>query len=351
MTEARYHCPRTGRPLVRRGDAFETPDGTMSYPVTRGIPDFRLTPPPDPADEQEIQQMVELAERDGWRSAVGQIRPEMLGYVDDATRAMFLDLIPLNKDMRALEIGCGLGQILVALASRVRELHAIELSPGQAQFAAERCRQEGFDNVHVAAGGDDLLLPFADQTFEAVVMNHVFEWIRIADDVSANLAAQRLVLGEIKRVLAPGGVLYISTKNRYGLRLLLGGRDENVRDIRFGSALPRRVANQLAAGKPGVLGLLHSYPTFERLLREAGFETLGSYWGAPDGRYPQRYVATDPAAIRAARKARGFKQGPTRSTRLLMPLVPARLVKYVAPGLTFVARSTARASAQPIAAE
>jgi SAM-dependent methyltransferase len=351
MTEAVYRCPRTGRPLVRRGDALETQDGTARYPLTRGIPDFRLTPPPDPADEQEIQRMVALAERDGWRAAVAEVRPELFAYVDDPTRAVFLDLVPLTPGMRALEIGCGLGQILVALSPRVRELHAVELSPGQAQFAAERCRQSGCGNVHVAAGGDDLLLPFADQSFDAVVMNHVFEWIRIADDVNATLAAQKLVLSEIQRVLAPGGLLYISTKNRFGLRLLLGGRDENVRDIRFGSALPRRIASRLAAGRPGIFGLLHSYVTFERLLREAGFETLGSYWGAPDGRYPQRYVATDPAAIRAARKSRDFKQGPTRSTRLIMPLVPARLVKYVAPGLTFVARSTAKAAAASMAAE
>jgi SAM-dependent methyltransferase len=336
---------------VRRGDALETQDGSASYPLAHGVADFRLTVPPDPADEQEIAQMGAYAEREGWRAAVARFRPELLAYVDDPTRAKFLDLLPLSPDLRALEIGCGLGQILVALAPRVRTLHAVELSPGQARFALLRCQQSGAGNVSVAAGGDDLLLPFADHAFDVVVMNHVFEWIRVADDANATLAAQKLVLSEIRRVLAPGGLLYISTKNRYGLRLLLGGRDENARDIRFGNALPRRIARKLAAGKPGILGLLHSYPRFARLLSEAGFETIASYWGAPDGRYPQRYVSTDSASIRAARRAQDLQQGPTRSTRLLMPLLPARLVKYVAPGLTFVVRSTACTSSLPIAAE
>jgi SAM-dependent methyltransferase len=336
--------------LVRRGEALETQDGLATYPLLRGVPNFRLTPP-DAEDEHEIERMVAAAEREGWRDAVARFRPEMLGYVDDPTRAMFLDLVPLRSDMRVLEIGCGLGQILVALAPRVRELYAVELSPGQAQFAAERCRQSGCNNVRVAAGGDDLFLPFADHTFDAVVMNHVFEWLRFADESDPTTGAQQLMLREIRRVLAPGGLLYVSTKNRFGLRLLLGGRDENAHNLRFGNALPRKLARRLAAGRPGLSGLLHSYPRFERLLEQSGFEAVDSYWGAPDGRYPQRYVSTDPAAIRAARKASDFKQGPTRSTRLLMPLVPARLVKYVAPGLTFVARSTLDAAAAPIAAE
>ena len=59
MTHPPYCCPRTGRALVRRGDALETQDGSSSYPLRHGVPDFRLTAPPDPADEQEI------AERDG----------------------------------------------------------------------------------------------------------------------------------------------------------------------------------------------------------------------------------------------------------------------------------------------
>jgi hypothetical protein len=61
----------------------------------------------------------------------------------------------------------------------------------------------------------------------------------------------------------------------------------------------------------------------------------------PDSRYPRRYVAADPKSVRAARRAGGLAEGTTRATRSLMPLVPSRLVKYVAPGLTFIARAGA----------
>ena len=67
----------------------------------------------------------------------------------------------------------------------------------------ERARQSGCDNVQIAAGGDDLLLPFADGVFDVVVMNNVLEWLRLPGRSVASTAAQKLMLCEIKRVLKP----------------------------------------------------------------------------------------------------------------------------------------------------
>jgi hypothetical protein len=54
-------------------------------------------------------------------------------------------------------------------------------------------------------------------------------------------------------------------------------------------------------------------------------------------RFPEKMVRTDPKSIREARRA-GIRQGAGRAERLLMSLVPASLVKHVAPGLSFLAR-------------
>lgn len=332
-----HRCPRTGRALEERGDALVTSDGRVRYPVVRGVPDFRLEPSPDPADEATLDAMTADAARDGWRAALGAHRPDTLRYADDPARAGFLDLLPLRPDTVALEVGPGLGQLVAPLARRVGFVCAVELSPGQARFAAERCRQDGLDDVCVAAGGDDLLLPYADACFDVVVLNHVIEWARSARDPQVTREGQKILLREIRRVLAPRGVLYVATKNRYALRLLLGDPDENARYIRFGHALPRPIRQRLAAGRPGTLGLLHSYGGLARLLREAGLAPRTSYWVGPDSRFPRWYVATDAASVKAARAEPGFEQGATRKTRLVMPLVPDGLVKYVAPGIAFVA--------------
>lgn len=333
-----YRCPRTGRALVADGDSLVTPDGVVRYPIVRGVPDFRLEPPADPADEQTLAAMTDDAVQRGWRAALQQHNPDALRYVDDPARAQFLELLALRPDAVGLEIGPGLGQLLVPLARRIATACAIELSPGQAQFTAVRCAQEELRNVFVSAGGDDLLLPYADQRFDVVVLNHVLEWAKTSRALRVTRGDQRILLHEIHRVLRPGGALFVGTKNRYALRLLLGDPDENARHIRFGHALPRPLTRALAEGRPGTLGLLHSYRALAGLLRDSGFAVRASFWAGPDSRFPAWYVATDPASVHAARKRPGFVQGATRKTRLVMPFVPDGLVKYVAPGLAFVAK-------------
>jgi SAM-dependent methyltransferase len=339
-----YRCPRTGRSLRRVSngiEVYETLEGSIRYPIRHGVPNFRLVQT-EPADEprlveiRNLDELGEIAAREGWRTAIEQRMPHLLAYIDRPDRAMFLDELPLHKDAVALEIGPGLGQLLIPLAQRVKAAYGLELAPGQARFALERARQTGCDNVQIAAGGDDLLLPFADGVFDIVVMNNVLEWLRLPGRSVATVDAQRLMLSEIRRVLRPGGVAFISTKNRFGLRLLLGGRDEHMGEMRFGQALPRRVSYALARKRPGLRGLLHSYEGLASLLREVGLTPTRSLWGAPDSRFPARYVPTDAESVKRARQMGGFAQGTTRGTRLVMPFVPAALVKHVAPGLTFV---------------
>ena len=68
-------------------------------------------------------------------------------------------------------------------------------------------------------------------------------------------------------------------------------------------------------------------------------------------RFPDHHVPTDAAAVAEARRQPGFVQGEYRSTRWLMPWVPARLVKYVTPGLLFVATKGKAATASPTSAD
>jgi hypothetical protein len=62
-----------------------------------------------------------------------------------------------------------------------------------------------------------------------------------------------------------------------------------------------------------------------------------SWWAAPEMRFPEKMVPTDPNSVREARRS-GINQGQGRAERLLMTLVPAPLVKHFAPGLSFLAR-------------
>jgi len=172
-----------------------------------------------------------------------------------------------------------------------------------------------------------------------VVLNLVFEWCASRCSDEKITVVQRRLLDEICRVLKPGGSLYLATKNRFALFNLIGKPDEHCYGVRFGSALPRWLARFLVRlkGHPRLAGMLYSHTELKGMLRDAGFERADSFWATPEMRYPTHYVPTDAASIREARRSPGFIQGEMRSTRLLMPFIPASLVKHFTPGLAFLA--------------
>jgi SAM-dependent methyltransferase len=342
-SRSKYACPLTHSPLRKDRDRWTATVGDAAYPLVAEIPQFlRFEPAESGEATQRLERLNRLAREEGWEPALRAAyadNPGLVHYVTARDRASFVDLLPLTRESDVLEIGPGLGQITVPLARRARSVWGLEVVAGQAEFAAERCRQEGLTNVHLATGGDDCRLPYGDAEFDVVVLNLVFEWCasRCVDEPFVEV--QRRLLGEMFRVLRPGGSLYLATKNRFALRFLIGKPDEHCYNLRFGSALPRWLARLLMKrkGHHRPAGLLHSYRRLVAMLRAAGFANIAAYWAAPEMRHPSRYVPTDAASIRKARRDAGFVQGVSRSTRLLMRCIPAALVKHFTEGLAMLA--------------
>jgi SAM-dependent methyltransferase len=351
-----YACPSTGARLVRQGSKLRGTDGGPEYELRDGIPNFLRYEPVEEAETQEsLRRLNALATDRGWREALAEVFGETSGmfrYVTDAERLNFLDLLELTDRDVVLEVGAGLGQVTTSLARRAGAVYALEVVPGQAEFVVTRARQEGHANVVVACGGDDCRLPYADGLFDAVVLNLVFEWCATRLESEPFIQGQRRLLGEACRVLKPGGRLFLSTKNRYALIYLTGQPDEHAYELRFGNALPRWLMGLLirtkGRSKSRPAGLLHSHGGLRRLIEGAGFAETRSYWAAPEMRFARHYVPTDPASIREARRRPDFVQGHSRRTRLLMAAMPASLVKYVTPGLVFIARKAGSPPPGPV---
>src|SRR5262245_28001640 len=168
---------------------------------------------------------IELARTVGWRTALEKVYdPTLVAYSADAIRSSFLDLLPLSKEMTALEIGVGLGQHTAEIASRVKRLDTLEIRLVNAIFTKIRREQTGITNVTFTCGGDDCRLPFPDNSYDGVILNLVLEWCASANPKEPRAAGQRRLLSEVHRVLKPNGFLQVSTKNRFAYRLLIGGR-------------------------------------------------------------------------------------------------------------------------------
>jgi SAM-dependent methyltransferase len=290
-----------------------------------------------PKSDDQLGRLIALARHAGWRRALQTIYGDgpFVDYIVDESRLSLMPVLPLEPSSSILEIGPGYGQMTVALSKRVASLDAVEADLGQARFCKIRTDQEGCRNVRIVAAGEAGNIPFGDCSFDGVVMNLVLEWCGIRETERSHEDVQKQYLSEIRRVLVPGGFFFVSTKNRYSLRLLTGGRDEHMSNMPFGSALPRWLGYLITSGRRQA-GYLHSYSELLRMLKLAGFNEIAGFWAAPDMRWPKKYVSYD-SDLSVIRDKQLTGLMPIRS-RLAMRAVPTRLLKYVAPGLTFLAR-------------
>ncbi|GHO47017.1 class I SAM-dependent methyltransferase [Ktedonospora formicarum] len=101
----------------------------------------------------------------------------------------------LHKGSRALEIGCGTGQLSVPLAQHGIDLLALELGPHLAAFAIQNLKQ--FPNAQVKVSSFEAW-PLFSQQFNAVISASAFHWIDLNVRFSKPAEA-----------LSPGGFLTI----------------------------------------------------------------------------------------------------------------------------------------------
>jgi SAM-dependent methyltransferase len=122
-------------------------------------------------------------------------------------RRSFL-LAEVRPGDRALDIGCGTGDFTAALAQAGARAVGVEVA--QAAVERARARHPGLDFRLVPIEGP---LPLEDSSFDLVWASEVIEHV---DDTARWLS-------EVRRVLAPGGRLLVTTPSHGRLRVALGG--------------------------------------------------------------------------------------------------------------------------------
>jgi 2-polyprenyl-3-methyl-5-hydroxy-6-metoxy-1,4-benzoquinol methylase len=188
--------------------------------------------------------------------------------------ALLEGLIPFFRNRRALaiekfvpggrilDVGCGRGILPTLMRERGWEVDALEFS----ETAARHARDELHLPVFV---GDIVQSPYADSSFDTVVLWHVLE--HLADPAAA--------IRRARQILKPGGLLVIAVPNFESLQARFAGRHWFHLDVprhyhHFGLTVLRRL---LTANGFSVLDVSHlsveynPYGWIQSLLNKLGF--------------------------------------------------------------------------------
>jgi SAM-dependent methyltransferase len=168
----------------------------------------------------------------------------------------FMGVTGLGPDARVLDVGCGMGQTLGALAARrPAESVGVDTDLEVLAFGRRLDKREGGRIGFVRATAH--ALPFGDQAFTHVICRNALTYMH-----------HRRALTEMARVLRPGGFLYLRVENlRYDLRCLchpagIRGFCRRLRDFPFG-LLNALVGWQATPG--GALGVGRAFASPRRL--------------------------------------------------------------------------------------
>jgi SAM-dependent methyltransferase len=113
-----------------------------------------------------------------------------------------LDMVRLRRNIRALDIGCGLGFPAIELAGRLGatcKVYGIDPWTRAIERARAKIRAWGLDNIEIIEGKAELL-SFADAYFDLVVSNNG----------TNNVDDEEQTFREIGRVTKPGGQVVLT---------------------------------------------------------------------------------------------------------------------------------------------
>ncbi len=219
-----WRCPFCRDPLAGDAEELTCASCRRPYPVLGGIPDLRIPGTSwvdhdadraaarrllDRSREGTAEELIRavFGARAGWTSsrvdartrdvlaAPDHLRPQLAGWLRGAAAGHGM----------LLEVGCGPGMLLAAMAGSGRPAAGVDVSLVWLVVAQRLIGERGGIPVLAAAMGE--ALPIADASVGAIVSLDVIEHVGAPDRY----------LEALDRALAPGGFLALSTPNRFSL--------------------------------------------------------------------------------------------------------------------------------------
>jgi ubiquinone/menaquinone biosynthesis C-methylase UbiE/uncharacterized protein YbaR (Trm112 family) len=227
-----YCCPLCKGELESSAKEYSCRRCARSYPVTLGIPDFRLFIDSYSEDahqykQDDFNQAMFLVEHYDKLDFEGLLRLYLVDakvtgdrykriYANTLTMvdrgiADLRDVEQLSAQHRpinfnsVLEVGCGSGAFLVAASARFKQVAGIDYALRWLILTKKRLEEKRMDVPLACCYAE--YLPFDENSFDLVV----------AEDVIEHLRQQGAFLEECQRVINGKGLLFLKAPNRFSI--------------------------------------------------------------------------------------------------------------------------------------
>jgi ArsR family transcriptional regulator len=165
---------------------------TRNAAVSRQL--FKLIPDTDPVFCDDLSRLKQVR---GAKVAESS-SPESDEAGNRAIQREIVELTVTTPLGDLLDVGCGRGRMLKLLASRANRAVGVDIDGDARQLARAELMLAGIPNCNLRQG-DMYRLPFVDAEFDTVIV----------DDVIVDAAEPVRVLREARRLLKPGGRLFV----------------------------------------------------------------------------------------------------------------------------------------------
>jgi SAM-dependent methyltransferase len=291
--------------------------------------------------KEEMRRILTRIAEVGWREAlrteVQQRNPRVVSLIIDPRRALSVAPITAAPGQRVLDFGCGYGGISMVLADSFREVVALDESLERLSVLRHIKHQDGLGNITLVCHHDVLRLPFPNDHFDAVVLVGVLEYLPASIRMASTADAHDDCLREFRRVLMPGGCIWVLTKNRFGWQFLQGQPDHS--RMRFAPVLPRRLTDLIsrARGRGPYRIINYSLGGYRRLFARNGFIDIRLYWPIPGYQTPDHLVRLDARAMHRVGPLPSGSFSPPKLA-LLGTLYRLGLLPWIVPAYGLLAR-------------
>lgn len=293
MTE--FYCPKCSSKLVKNGYFYVCGKCDNKWPIKEEIGLFCKSRYWGEVGQKEMNEILEVSEKKGIEKGLELARnkyPVVYRFSCDSSRADWRFYLPVSKNWKVLDAGCGLGGMTFSLAKIVDEIVAFDSSFERIKFVNLKSHYDGLSNIKTFVGDFDNL-PLKDKQFDLVILNGVLEWAGTANQPKNPRQVQKDMLKKCLKLIKPGGYLYIGIENRFALNYLTTGIDHS--GLRFTSWMPRFLANiytKLRIKKP-YRTYTYSKAGYEKLLKESGFKKVRFLLLAPGYNFPKYIIPYD----------------------------------------------------------